>query len=68
MEWGLGVLRWSPSEFWQATPYELSAAIRGYQEAHSAKPDPDPPESDPATADARLQHFLMLRVKKKATE
>jgi len=28
------VLGWPPSEFWQATPYELYAAIEGWQEAN----------------------------------
>jgi uncharacterized phage protein (TIGR02216 family) len=38
MEWGMGVLRWTPETFWNTTPDELAAAISGYQEAHGAKP------------------------------
>jgi uncharacterized phage protein (TIGR02216 family) len=26
----LGRLRWSPNDFWSATPRELASAIRGY--------------------------------------
>jgi uncharacterized phage protein (TIGR02216 family) len=29
MALGLGVLRWSPTEFWRATPRELMAAYLG---------------------------------------
>ena len=29
MAFGLGVLRWSPTEFWRATPRELAAAYEG---------------------------------------
>ena len=29
MAFGLGVLRWSPQEFWRATPRELMAAAEG---------------------------------------
>jgi uncharacterized phage protein (TIGR02216 family) len=29
MAFGLGVLRWSPQEFWRATPRELVTAAQG---------------------------------------
>jgi uncharacterized phage protein (TIGR02216 family) len=29
MAFALGVLRWSPEEFWRATPRELAAAVAG---------------------------------------
>jgi uncharacterized phage protein (TIGR02216 family) len=29
MALGLGVLRWSPADFWRATPRELAAAVDG---------------------------------------
>jgi uncharacterized phage protein (TIGR02216 family) len=29
MAFALGVLRWSPEEFWRATPRELAAAAAG---------------------------------------
>ena len=29
MAFALGVLRWSPQEFWRATPRELAAAATG---------------------------------------
>lgn len=34
MRHGLGVLRWSPRDFWSATPRELYAAVEGWQESH----------------------------------
>jgi uncharacterized phage protein (TIGR02216 family) len=34
MQIGMGVMGWPPSEFWQATPYELYAAVEGWQEAN----------------------------------
>lgn len=34
MRHGLGVLRWPPSEFWNATPTELYRGIEGWQECH----------------------------------
>lgn len=30
----MGVLGWSPSEFWRATPSDLYRAIEGWQEAN----------------------------------
>lgn len=38
---GLGPLRWSPDQFWRATPLELAAAARGLLV---------PPAPAPATA------------------
>jgi uncharacterized phage protein (TIGR02216 family) len=34
MQIGMGVMGWPPSEFWQATPYELYAAVEGWQGAN----------------------------------
>lgn len=34
MQWGTGVLGWSPSEFWSATPIELGLAIKGWKIAN----------------------------------
>lgn len=28
----MGILGWPPSEFWKATPWELYAAVEGWQE------------------------------------
>lgn len=39
MELGLGVLRWPPEQFWNATTHELYAALDGYAESRSAKRD-----------------------------
>lgn len=30
MALGLGVLRWSPTTFWRATPRELASAVEGF--------------------------------------
>jgi uncharacterized phage protein (TIGR02216 family) len=38
---GLGVLRWSPREFWRATPRELMAATEGFR----GRPAPEPATS-----------------------
>jgi uncharacterized phage protein (TIGR02216 family) len=35
---GLGVLRWSPSEFWRATPRELAAAWDGLNGGRRSEP------------------------------
>jgi hypothetical protein len=34
MRIGMGVLRWSPSEFWHCTVPELYSALEGWQDAH----------------------------------
>lgn len=33
----MGVLQWSPSEFWKASPYDLLAAVQGWREAHGGE-------------------------------
>jgi uncharacterized phage protein (TIGR02216 family) len=35
---GLSVLRWSPDQFWRATPRELSAAWEGLSGGRRAQP------------------------------
>jgi len=37
MELGLGVLGWPPSEFWEATPHDLLAALDGWSEKNGGK-------------------------------
>jgi uncharacterized phage protein (TIGR02216 family) len=34
----LGVLRWSPRDFWRATPRELCAALEGVRGGRSPEP------------------------------
>ena len=34
MQWALGVLGWSPKQFWSATPIELRCAIKGWKIAN----------------------------------
>lgn len=34
MQWALGVLGWSPKQFWSATPIELRCAINGWKIAN----------------------------------
>ncbi len=38
MALGLGVLRWTPSEFWRATPRELIAGFEGLSGRRAADP------------------------------
>jgi uncharacterized phage protein (TIGR02216 family) len=38
MAFALGVLRWSPEEFWRATPRELAAAIEGARGGRPLEP------------------------------
>jgi uncharacterized phage protein (TIGR02216 family) len=51
MAFGLGVLRWSPQEFWRVTPRELIAAADGLRGG--------PPAAAPSTQDlsALMQAF-----------
>ena len=37
----MGVLRWSPSEFWRATPWDLYLAVEGWQESQGVTESPD---------------------------
>lgn len=34
MQWALGVLGWSPKQFWSSTPIELRCAIKGWKIAN----------------------------------
>lgn len=45
MRHGLGVLGWSPSEFWRATPVELYRGLEGWQESNGVDPADATPES-----------------------
>jgi uncharacterized phage protein (TIGR02216 family) len=38
MSLALGVLRWSPGEFWRATPRELIAALEGLRGGRGPEP------------------------------
>jgi hypothetical protein len=38
MELALGVLQWTPSQFWDATFYEVSCAYIGYARANGVGP------------------------------
>ncbi|MGO4572804.1 phage tail assembly chaperone [Microvirga sp. 2TAF3] len=38
MTLGLSILRWSPSEFWRATPREVMAAFEGLKGGRKAEP------------------------------
>jgi len=42
----MGVLGWPPSEFWQATPYELYAAVEGWQEANGGSGEDKYPDRE----------------------
>jgi hypothetical protein len=39
MEQGLGWLRWTPDQFWEATLEEITRAIIGYAETRGVKPE-----------------------------
>lgn len=36
----MGVLGWSPSEFWASTPKDFMAAVRGWREKRGGSPKP----------------------------
>lgn len=42
----MGVLSWTPDEFWRSTPYELTAALDGWSDAHGAGPSVEPMTSE----------------------
>lgn len=48
-ELGLGVLGWSPRDFWAATFDELNAALRGLQEFHGQGEETKPATYDDLT-------------------
>jgi len=37
MEVGMGILGWPPREFWEATTFDLMAALDGWREAYGDK-------------------------------
>ena len=41
----MGVLGWSPSEFWEATPSDLYLAMEGWQMANGGGEENAPPEA-----------------------
>ena len=43
MEFALGVLHWSPEQFWKATMHELMAANNGYVKANKIPDTTDKP-------------------------
>jgi hypothetical protein len=46
MRFALGVLNWSPSQFWQSTMHELMAANEGYIKANTVESDDNPMTRD----------------------
>ena len=48
----LGLLRWSPEDFWSATPHELIRAMETYAKIEGAASGPDTPDK------ARLQSLV----------
>ena len=46
MQLGLGVLGWSPKEFWGATITELYSGIEGWQECNGIEQAPKAPTID----------------------
>ncbi len=41
MQIGLGIIGWNPDVFWKSTPFELYAAIEGWEEAQGNKKEDD---------------------------
>lgn len=52
----MGVLGWSPSEFWAATPNDLYAAQDGWREANAPPTGPAPGSRAPSKQ--RLDEML----------
>jgi hypothetical protein len=46
MQQGLGWLRWSTDQFWNATLQELHAGVIGFAESRGAKTDSPPSEEE----------------------
>lgn len=38
----MGILEWTPGQFWKATPFDLSAAFDGWLEKNGNKDQPVP--------------------------
>jgi hypothetical protein len=38
----MGILEWSPDQFWRSTPFDLSAAFDGWMEKNGNKDQPEP--------------------------
>jgi hypothetical protein len=55
----MGVLGWPPSEFWQATMFDLLPALEGYAEKNGAKKKSKAPTQG---ADG-MRSFLAGRIK-----
>jgi hypothetical protein len=55
---GLGILKWTPADFWQATFYEYTAAMKGHLVSQGA--DPEPPMS--------RDEFLSLKAEDEKTK
>ena len=56
----MGVLGWPPSEFWEASLYDLLPALKGRARANGAKDD------TPAHGPEGLRAFLGGRVRKRS--
>ena len=52
----MGILGWSPSEFWSSTPKDLFAAITGWREANS--PPAEQRSTINAPSEERMQEML----------
>lgn len=68
MQIGLGVLRWRPGAFWQATPHELIAGLEGYQLSHGAGNDDSKKSEDFETWAADVARAEELRDRRAARE
>ncbi len=53
--WAMGVLGWSPRDFWEATPADVRLAWHGWCDVHGINSTNSP--CDRATFDVLLQQF-----------
>jgi hypothetical protein len=54
MEAALGVMGWTPRQFWSATPIELRSALRGWERSQGVDPDAPAPQPESPSASGRL--------------
>jgi hypothetical protein len=57
----MGILQWPPREFWQASPYDLIAAMDGWREAYGAKGEGQPSRSKRALARELRQQLELYK-------
>lgn len=64
MSSALGILKWSPDQFWACTMYEYTAAMVGHMKASGADMTPAPSRSE--VEKAMAQHDKRVKASKSA--